>query len=159
MRCPFCGNNDDKVVESRAVKDGAVIRRRRACLTCEKRFTTYEEVLRSEVYVIKNDGSREEFNPANIRRGLELACWKRNIRSEDLDEMRDQVVKRIIDAFSGDDVPSSEIGTVVMNVLHSYDEVAYIRFASIYRKFSDLEEFISEVKKEVLTSENSKLNS
>ncbi len=156
MRCPFCGNNDGKVVESRAVKDGAIIRRRRACSCCEKRFTTYEEVLKNEVYVIKNDGSREEFNPANIRRGLELACWKRSVRSEDLDEMRDQVVKQVIDTFSGDDVPSSEIGTVVMNVLRNNDEVAYIRFASIYRKFSDLEEFISEVQKEVLTSEHSK---
>ncbi|MCK5834997.1 MAG: transcriptional repressor NrdR [Lentisphaeria bacterium] len=153
MRCPFCDANDDKVVESRNVKEGYVVRRRRECLSCKKRFTTYEEVLRTDIFVIKNDGRREEFNPANIRRGMELACWKRNILAEDLDRMQQEVVQSLTEKFE-QEVPSSRVGAEVMQVLRRNDEVAYIRFASIYRKFSDLEEFISEVKKEVSTSQS-----
>ncbi len=144
MRCPQCNGNEDKVLESRSVKDGRAIRRRRKCLACEKRFTTYEEIVRAELYVIKNDGRREEFSPMNIRKGIERACWKRNLTSDDLDGLLQRVVKIISEKFEGD-VSSSEVGKVVMQQLKETDEVAYIRFASIYRQFTDASEFISEV--------------
>ncbi len=145
MRCPHCSFNGDKVIESRTVKEGDAIRRRRECTSCGKRFTTYEEVVKTELFVIKNDGRREEFRPASIRRGIELACWKRNIRTEDLDRMQQEVVRMITDEHENE-VSSSEIGAAVMKVLKKYDEVAYIRFASVYRQFTDAEEFISQVK-------------
>lgn len=145
MRCPHCSNNGDKVIESRTVKDGDAIRRRRECNDCGKRFTTYEEVVKAELFVIKNDGSRDEFRPASIRRGIELACWKRNLRTEDLDRMQNEVVKTVTEKFESE-VKSSQIGEVVMQVLKDFDEVAYIRFASVYRKFTDAEEFINQVK-------------
>lgn len=157
MRCPHCSFNGDKVIESRTVKDGEAIRRRRECADCGKRFTTYEEVVKTELFVIKNDGRREEFRPATIRRGIELACWKRNVRSEDLDIMRDKVVRFVTEKYEGE-VTSSQIGTAVMDVLKECDEVAYIRFASVYRKFTDAAEFISQVK-EVSTQKVEELDS
>ncbi|MGL4853816.1 MAG: transcriptional regulator NrdR [Lentisphaeria bacterium] len=144
MRCPHCSNKEDKVIESRTIKDGDVIRRRRECFGCGRRYTTYEEVVRSDLFVIKNDGCREEFTPSNIRKGIELACWKRKISSEELDEMQQQCVQRITEKYE-DEVKSSDIGAVVMEVLKEHDHIAYIRFASIYRNFTDAEDFISEV--------------
>lgn len=158
MRCPHCGFNGDKVIESRSVKDGEAIRRRRECADCGKRFTTYEEVVKTDVFVIKNDGRREEFRPATIRRGIELACWKRHLRSEDLDRMQYEVVRKVTENYESE-VSTSQIGEVVMQVLKKYDEVAYIRFASVYRQFTDAEEFIDQVKQVSIEndSENDKL--
>ena len=146
MRCPQCTCSEDKVVDSRMTKEGAGVRRRRECLNCGHRFTTYEEIIQSELKVIKKNGNvREDFDREKLRRGIVNACWKRPIKVEDLDLLADRVVDSIQNDFERE-IPSVEIGKRVMKELKKLDEVAYVRFASVYRQFKDIEQFIEEIK-------------
>jgi len=145
MRCPNCGFQDDKVVDSRAVRDGAAVRRRRVCLACNHRFTTYESVIPSELMVIKRNGVREEYDPDKLRHGVELACHKRPIPAGSVDKVVEDISSSIQHSFEKE-VPSVEIGLRVMAELRKLDQVAYVRFASIYRKFKDVDEFIEEIR-------------
>jgi transcriptional repressor NrdR len=145
MRCPFCDYIDDKVIDSRQSKDGDVIRRRRECLKCEGRFTSYERIEDILPHVIKKDNRREPFNRAKILQGLEKACEKRPISVEN----REDLVKKIektLQSIHEKEIPSSFIGEQIMNGLKEIDEVAYVRFASVYRQFKDINEFIQEIK-------------
>ena len=145
MRCPRCFCQNDKVVDSRATKEGAGVRRRRECLQCGHRFTTHEEIIQAELKVVKRDRSREDLDPEKIRAGIEKACWKRDISPEDIDAL----VSRVCTSLEADferEVPSSEIGERVIRELKTLDKVAYIRFASIYRDFQGVNEFISEAR-------------
>ncbi|NMA43076.1 MAG: transcriptional repressor NrdR [Oligosphaeraceae bacterium] len=146
MRCPKCSCNDDKVIESRVSKEGETIRRRRQCLSCSHRFTTYETVLPAEITVVKNDGRREEFKPDKLRAGIKLACWKRAVSPETMDKLVGDITNSLA-SLSESEVSSRQIGEMVMAALKEIDEVAYVRFASVYRKFNDADAFISEVKK------------
>ncbi|MCM8530197.1 MAG: transcriptional regulator NrdR [Lentisphaeraceae bacterium] len=145
MRCPECGCTEDKVLETRIAKNKAIIRRRRECVECKSRFNTQEEVIRTEFYVLKSQGRREELNLQKIRNGLELACRKRPVTSEQLDRAMEQIQLNLQKEFDRE-VPAKEIGRMVMISLKEIDEVAYVRFASVYRQFKDAEEFISEIK-------------
>lgn len=145
MRCPRCAHLEDKVVDSRVVRDGSEIRRRRECLKCGHRFTTHEEIIQTELKVIKRDGTREDFDPEKIRRGVEKACWKRKIGPEDIDNLLQKVVSDMESAYERE-VPVSEIGNCVMRHLRELDKVAYVRFASVYRDFKDVDEFIHEIR-------------
>ncbi|MEI7946388.1 MAG: transcriptional regulator NrdR [bacterium] len=143
MRCPKCAHLDDKVLDSRAAREGASIRRRRQCLQCDYRFTTYEEIAKDELHVIKRDGRHEEFNRQKLERGLSRACEKRPISADHIHDLVDQVIAE----FEGEsEVTSERIGQAVMERLHRVDEVAYIRFASVYRRFADVNQFLKAVK-------------
>jgi len=141
MKCPKCGVDDDKVLDSRAAREGAAIRRRRECLKCGHRFTTYEEIDRDEVLVIKRDGTRQTFERAKLDKAIRQACGKRKISDEQIRTMIDRVVAKI----DGDEVPSDKIAELVMAELHKVDEVAYIRFASVYRQFKDVAQFLAAI--------------
>ena len=141
MRCPKCQADDDKVLDSRAARDGAAIRRRRECLTCGYRFTTYEEVDRDELLVVKRDGRRQTFERAKLETAIRQACGKRNVSNEQIKAIIDAVVTKL----EGDEIPSSKIAELVMDELHRVDEVAYIRFASVYRQFKDVAQFLSAI--------------
>ena len=145
MRCPKCGCNDDKVIDSRSVKDGFGVRRRRECIGCNYRYTTLESVSPEELKVIKLDGSREEFDIGKLRQGIDRACYKRNVSRAEIDRMAGEIASSIQQDFDKE-VPSSEIGNRVMKALRQVDEVAFVRFASVYRKFTDAEDFIQEIK-------------
>ena len=136
-----CQNDDDKVLDSRAARDGAAIRRRRECMKCGYRFTTYEEVDRDEVQVIKHDGTRQTFERQKIEKAIRHACGKRKISEEQIKTMIDHVVAKT----EGDEIPSAKIAELVMDELHAVDEVAYIRFASVYRQFKDVAQFLSAI--------------
>jgi transcriptional regulator NrdR len=143
MRCPKCGHLDDKVLDSRAAREGASIRRRRQCLACENRFTTYEEIMKDELRVIKRDNTREEFSRVKLERGLTRACEKRPLTADQIHDLIDQVIV----SFEGEsEVTSEQIGQAVMMRLHRLDAVAYIRFASVYRRFDNVNQFIQAVK-------------
>lgn len=143
MRCPKCGHSDDKVLDSRSAREGASIRRRRQCLSCECRFTTYEEIVKDELRVIKRDNRREEFSRLKLERGLMRACEKRPVSADQIHDLVDQV----IESFEGEsEVTSEQIGQAVMTRLHRLDDVAYIRFASVYRRFADVNQFLKAVK-------------
>jgi transcriptional repressor NrdR len=143
MKCPKCAHLDDKVLDSRAAREGASIRRRRQCLQCDYRFTTYEEIAKDELHVIKRDGRHEEFNRQKLERGLSRACEKRPISADHIHDLVDQVIAE----FEGEsEVTSERIGQAVMERLHRVDEVAYIRFASVYRRFADVNQFLKAVK-------------
>ena len=141
MKCPKCGVDDDKVLDSRAARDGAAIRRRRECAACGHRFTTYEELDRDEVQVIKSDGSRQPFDRSKVDKAIRRACGKRPVSDEQIRTMIDHVVAKL----DGDEVKSSDIAELVMSELHRVDEVAYIRFASVYRRFTDVAQFLSAI--------------
>ena len=143
MKCPKCGHLDDKVLDSRAAREGASIRRRRQCLECEYRFTTYEEIVKDELHVVKRDGRHEEFNRQKLERGLSRACEKRPISADQIHDLVDQV---IAECEGASEVTSERIGQAVMERLHHVDEVAYIRFASVYRRFADVNQFLKAVK-------------
>ena len=145
MRCPFCDHIDDKVIDSRQSKDGDVIRRRRECLKCEGRFTSYERIEDILPHVIKKDNRREPFNRLKILQGLEKACEKRPISVENREELVKKIEKTL-QSINEKEVPSSFIGEQIMNELKEIDEVAYVRFASVYRQFKDINEFIQEIK-------------
>jgi transcriptional repressor NrdR len=145
MRCPFCNHIEDKVIDSRQSKDGDVIRRRRECLKCEGRFTSYERIEDVLPHVIKKDDRREQFDRQKILQGLEKACEKRPISVEVRENLVRQIEKNI-QALGEKEVPCSLIGEQVMDGLKEIDEVAYVRFASVYRQFKDIKEFIQEIK-------------
>ncbi len=145
MRCPFCNHIEDKVIDSRQSRDGDVIRRRRECLKCEGRFTSYERIENILPHVIKKDDRREPFDRQKLLQGLGKACEKRPISVE----VREELAKRIeknIQAVGEKEVSSSLIGEQIMDGLKEIDEVAYVRFASVYRQFKDIKEFIQEIK-------------
>ncbi|MGZ3695009.1 MAG: transcriptional regulator NrdR [Bdellovibrionota bacterium] len=147
MKCPFCGHIENKVVDSRISQTGDITRRRRECLECDGRFTTYERVEELMPLVVKKDGRREEFAREKISEGIRIACRKRDFTASDFEDMtRD--VERQIQSLGVRELSSRDIGQYVMEVLHRRDKVAYIRFASVYREFKDVEEFLTELKKE-----------
>ncbi len=146
MRCPKCGCQDDKVIDSRASREGATIRRRRECVACHYRFTTYEEVEREGLAVLKNDGRREDFSKEKLLSGLRKACQKRPIASKVIEDLVERIVNELTDKYERE-VPSAAIGKLVMEALRQIDEVAYVRFASVYRRFQEATDFVHEVKK------------
>jgi transcriptional repressor NrdR len=145
MKCPFCGNAENKVIDSRISKDGKAIRRRRECLGCSRRFTTYEFVEDIMPMVVKKDGRREPFDRMKIRSGVMTACEKRPISMESMEKIVEDV-EQACQEFQAKEIPSSVIGEKVMNELKALDGVAYVRFASVYRQFRDVGEFMSELK-------------
>ena len=145
MRCPKCAGIDDKVVDSRSNRDGLLIRRRRECLKCGTRFTTYEEIYHEKLRVKKRDGQYEEFDRRKLLAGIEKACEKRPVSTETIESLAERVISELENEF-GREVPSMKIGERVMEHLRKLDEVAYVRFASVYRQFRDAEQFIDEVK-------------
>lgn len=146
MRCPKCGSQDDKVIDSRSSGDGVQIRRRRECNGCGTRFTTYEEIHREHLRIQKRDGRYEEFNRAKLIAGLEKACEKRPISLDQIQALADSVLSELEGEF-GRDVPSQKLGERVMQRLRKLDQVAYVRFASVYRQFDDVDQFIDEIKR------------
>jgi transcriptional repressor NrdR len=145
MKCPFCPSQDNKVIDSRLSNQGAVIRRRRECLGCERRFTTYERVEEILPMVVKKDGRREAFDRQKIVAGLELACRKRPVSSEQIEAVVDGIERRLQE-MGEKEIPTTFVGEAVMRELSRLDEVAYVRFASVYRSFKDVGEFMSELK-------------
>ena len=145
MKCPFCGHEEDKVVDSRASSDGAAIRRRRECLKCGKRFTTYEHLEEQPLMVIKKDDRREPFDRQKLLAGVVKACEKRPVSMERLEQLVDELERELSQQFERE-VSSREIGERVMKRLHNLDPVAYVRFASVYREFKDVEQFMRELK-------------
>ena len=146
MKCPYCCEIDNKVMDSRLSKDGTVIRRRRECIDCGRRFTTYEHIEEIPVMIIKKDGRREVFSREKVRQGMARACEKRNISVEIIEEFIDNL-ERDLKEIEEKEIPSSVIGEKIMAELHDLDEVAYVRFASVYREFKDVNDFFSELKK------------
>ncbi|MCD6571576.1 MAG: transcriptional repressor NrdR [Deltaproteobacteria bacterium] len=144
MKCPRCSGVEDKVIQSRISRDGASIRRRRECLHCGNRFTTYERIEEFTPVVIKKDGTRQRFVPEKIVAGVMKASEKRPVSMDDIEAIRDSIIQDI--QRSGDkEIPSSYIGEKVMGFLHRLDTIAYVRFASVYREFKDVDEFMEEV--------------
>ncbi len=144
MKCPVCGHQEDKVVDSRASAEGSAIRRRRECLSCGKRFTTYEHVEEERLMVIKKDGRREPFDRNKLLGGLLKACEKRPISMDQIENLVDEI-ERDISRQAEREVPSRQIGERVMQRLHELDPIAYVRFASVYREFKDAEQFMREL--------------
>ncbi|MCK5557019.1 MAG: transcriptional repressor NrdR [Candidatus Hydrogenedentes bacterium] len=146
MRCPFCNTKEDKVVDSRTTKDGSAIRRRRECLKCGKRFTTYERVEHVALMVAKKDGRREPFDAQKIKVGVLKACEKRPIGMEQIDRFVEEIEQTLMGSVDKE-VTSEKIGALVMKKLRNLDEVAYVRFASVYRQFRDINEFMEELRR------------
>lgn len=144
MRCPFCGEYDTRVLDSRPAETGSVIRRRRECGSCKRRFTTYERVEEQPLYVVKRDGRRERFDRQKILTGLVKACEKRPVSLATLEGLAEEVEREIRNTLA-EEVPSTSIGDLVMDRLLVLDEVAYVRFASVYRRFTDVERFRQEL--------------
>lgn len=144
MKCPKCKKMENKVVDSRIIKEGSAIRRRRECLECGHRFTTYEYIEKNELLVQKNSGGVEEYDRNKIKNGILVACRKRPVSSDKIEKMVDEIYNELSEKNSGT-IKSSLIGKKVMGKLKEADEVAYIRFASVYRKFKDVKEFMSEL--------------
>ena len=146
MRCTKCGCEEDKVIDSRTSREGLTIRRRRECLACGHRFTTYEEIEHDGLTIIKRDGRAEEFSREKLVSGLKRACQKRPISNKAIEELADQIKDELTQKFDGE-VPSMAIGERVMEGLKRLDQVAYVRYASVYRRFQELTDFVQEVKK------------
>ncbi len=148
MRCPFCKKDNDRVIDSRAVEEGKAVRRRRQCLECKRRFTTYEYVEEVTLYVIKKDGRREPFDREKIKRGLMIAFTKRSVSTDEIEALLAKIERELYD--KGDrEVRSTVIGDLIMRELQKLDHVAYVRFASVYREFKDvkeLKEFVKELR-------------
>ncbi len=145
MKCPFCDEIEDKVVDSRMAKEGEVIRRRRECLGCKRRYTTYERVQDTLPSVVKKDGRREAFERLKILAGIKKACEKRPVSISTVESITDQVEKQVQE-MGETEIPSQTIGEHVMRQLHQLDHVAYVRFASVYREFKDIDQFMDELK-------------
>lgn len=142
MKCPFCGEAEDRVVDSREARGGAAIRRRRECANCGKRFTTYEAIDDVPQLVVKHDGTREPYDRHKLLAGISTACQKRPISADQLEA----IAEKVEDGFAGsNEISSTEIGSQVMRLLKELDQIAYVRFASVYRRFEDLDEFRSEL--------------
>ena len=149
MRCQFCGCLDSRVIDSRPTEEGSAIRRRRECMRCGRRFTTYEKIETSPVMVVKKDMRREPFNSAKIKNGLLRACQKRPVAMKDIEAIVEKVEK-LVHSSGEDEFSSRRIGEAVMAELKQLDEVAYVRFASVYRQFTDVSSFMDELNKLVL---------
>lgn len=145
MKCPFCSFEQDRVVDSRSSKEGQAVRRRRECLKCEKRFTTYEYIESVPITIVKNDQRREPYQRDKLIGGIATACKKRPISMEQIEEIADRIENEIT-KLSLTEVASTKVGNLVMEALYKLDDVAYVRFASVYRKFKDRDEFVSEIK-------------
>jgi transcriptional repressor NrdR len=145
MKCPFCDDVEDKVVDSRMAKEGEMIRRRRECLSCKRRYTTYERIEESLPMVVKKDGRREPFDRTKIHSGLKKACEKRPISVATIEAVTDRIEKRIQE-MGETEIPSRAVGEEIMKELHNLDQVAYVRFASVYREFKDIDQFMDELK-------------
>jgi len=144
MRCPFCGNTEDRVVDSRESREGDVIRRRRECVRCDRRFTSYEKIESLPFQVVKRDQRREPYDREKLMRGLQVACRKRPVSQGELDRIADAIEAALHD--SGErEISSQRMGTMVMERLRDLDAVAYVRFASVYRRFEDVEAFVKEL--------------
>lgn len=146
MRCPFCGHQEDHVVDSRELGEGAQVRRRRECLECARRFTTYERIEEMPALVVKRDGRREGYDRAKVVAGLLRACEKRPVGLRDLEAMAD-AVEAALNRKDEREIPSEEIGQTLMRRLRELDQIAYVRFASVYRRFEDVEQFVQELKR------------
>ncbi len=144
MRCPKCQEIEDKVIDSRMSKDGTSIRRRRECTACGHRFTTYEEIERAELHVVKRDGRLERFDRQKLLAGMMKACEKRPISLDQLEEAASRIQQELESEYSRE-VPHRIIGAKVMDVLHELDDIAYVRYASVYRQFQDIGEFLDEI--------------
>jgi transcriptional repressor NrdR len=146
MRCPKCGCQDDKVIDSRGSREGATIRRRRECTGCGHRFTTYEEIEHEGLMVLKRDDRREEFSKEKLGSGIRKACQKRPISPKVIEDLVEKIVDAVTDKYERE-VPAEFIGKQVMEGLREIDDVAYVRFASVYRRFQEATDFVQEVKK------------
>lgn len=146
MKCPYCSNPDTRVIDSRPADDGSSIRRRRSCDECGKRFTTYEKVETIPMIIIKKDNNREQYNRGKIERGVLRACYKRPVSADDIQKTVDRIETKVF-SLEEKEIPSSKIGEIVMDELKDLDEVAYVRFASVYREFKDVNTFMDEIKK------------
>jgi transcriptional repressor NrdR len=146
MRCPKCGCQGDRVVDSRASREGATIRRRRECIACGYRFTTYEEIERAGLVVLKRDGRREELSKEKLLLGIKKACKKRPISQKVIEDLVEKIVNEVTDQYERE-VPAEELGKEVMQGLRQVDQVAYVRFASVYRRFQEATDFVHEVRK------------
>jgi transcriptional repressor NrdR len=145
MKCPFCGEIENKVIDSRLSKDAHAIRRRRECLLCNRRFTTYEHIEEIPIMIVKKDGRREVFRKEKVRSGMQRACEKRNISMDAIEEFIENL-ERDLREIGKKEIPSQKIGEMIMEALHKLDDVAYVRFASVYREFKDVNDFVSELK-------------
>lgn len=145
MKCPFCGCDDSKVLDTRPTDEGYTIRRRRECLSCQKRFTTYEKIEKSPIMVIKKDGNRQAFDREKIIRGMIKSCEKRPVSISEIEDAVNNIEKKIENSMRKE-IISLEIGDMVMDELKDLDEVSYVRFASVYREFKDLQSFMDELK-------------
>lgn len=144
MKCPFCGYGDSKVLDTRPTDEGNTIRRRRECLNCQKRFTTYEKIEQSPIMVVKKDGNRQAFDREKIIRGMIKSCEKRPVSAADIEEAVNNIEKKIENSMKKE-ISSLEVGEMVMDELKDLDEVSYVRFASVYREFKDLQSFVDEL--------------
>ena len=145
MRCPYCSRIDDKVIDSRTAREGEVIRRRRECLTCKRRFTTYERIEENLPVLVKKDTRRETFDRSKFMTGLKKACEKRPISSAALEGAVDRIEKRLQE-YGESEVPARVVGEEVMRELHGLDQVAYVRFASVYKEFKDIDQFMETIR-------------
>ena len=145
MKCPFCNAKEDKVIDSRTTKDGSAIRRRRECLKCAKRFTTYERLEEIGLMVVKKDGRREPFDSLKIKAGLMKACGKRPVGMDQIDRAVEEIEQTLAGSVDRE-VSSEKVGALVMKKLRKLDEIAYVRFASVYRQFRDINEFVEELR-------------
>lgn len=146
MKCPYCSNPDTRVIDSRPAEDGNSIRRRRSCDTCGKRFTTYEKVETIPLIIIKKDNNREQYNRRKIENGILRACYKRPVSAQEIEQTIDRIETKVF-SLEEKEIPSSVVGELVMDELKELDEVAYVRFASVYREFKDINTFMDELKK------------
>jgi transcriptional repressor NrdR len=144
MKCPFCGRDNDKVTDSRTGEDGIVIRRRRECLACGRRFTTYERVAEVDLRVVKRNNAREPFDTEKIRQGLRRACWKRPVTDEQIEGLISRIEQHVNQNFENE-ITSRQLGEIVLDHLLDVDQVAYLRFASVYRQFEDIRDFVDAV--------------
>jgi transcriptional repressor NrdR len=145
MKCPFCGEFDNKVIDSRVSKDGSVIRRRRECIECSRRFTTYEHIEEIPIMIVKKDGRREIFSRAKVRQGMQRACQKLDISMNVIEDFIEDL-ERDLRETGEKEIPSRVVGEKVMAQLHDLNAIAYVRFASVYREFKDVNDFVSELK-------------
>ena len=149
MKCPYCNHPDTRVIDSRPAEDGSAIRRRRSCDECGKRFTTYEKVETIPLIIIKKDNNREQYNRSKIERGIIRACYKRPVSAEAIQKAVERIEIMIFN-LEAKEVSSTDVGEIVMDELKELDEVAYVRFASVYREFKDVNTFMDEIKKMML---------
>ena len=155
MKCPGCSGMENKVIDSRLNKEGAIIRRRRECLSCTDRFTTYEKLERSLPLLIKKDGRREEFDRDKVIQGLQKACQKRPVSIKDIEDLVDRV-EQYLQELGEKEVSAVKVGEKVISEIYNLDDVAYVRFASVYRSFKDVNEFMVELKEVLKSKEGSK---